>query len=137
MGQFNGNGCYVDIDGTVVDTYFQNVSISKSVETVDSTCGNATWRANNEGLYASKGTISVVYDDTLASTLLPLMEAGTHTLTYGPEGNTAGKPKHVQSIIITDNTIAQNVGKTLVLLESPFIGAAAPTTDMWAGGVWA
>ena len=70
-------------------------------------------------------------------THLPLLKPGVHTLTYGPESNTAGKPKHVVSIIIESLSNGVKVDKSQMKYEAPFVGRAAPTTDMYAGGVWA
>ena len=80
---------------------------------------------------------TLVYDATNASTYIPLMKAGAHTLTLGVEGNGTGQPKHVQAVLFTGLPLTVTVGKDLVLYESSWEGAAAPTTDMFAGGVWA
>jgi len=64
------------------------------------------------------------------------MEVGTHTITYGPEGNATGKPKHVQSFIITGTPHEVTVEKSRVILTASMEGAATPTTDMFSGGVW-
>ncbi|MCZ2097238.1 MAG: hypothetical protein LC121_13460 [Anaerolineae bacterium] len=138
MATYNGNDVYLDLDGTQVDSYFVNVSLEPAIETVDITAGSgATHRQRAEGLKDSGGSMQIAYDVTAIATLLPLIEVGTHTLTYGPEGNGNGKPKHVQSIIITGAPHTVAVSKDMVVFDVSFEAAAAPTTDMFNGGVWA
>lgn len=137
MATYNGNDAYIDLDGTKVDTYFVNVSLSPSIETVDVTAGSgATHRQRAEGLKDSGGSMQIAYDSTNVATILPLIEVGTHTLTYGPEGSATGKPKHVQSIIITGAPHTVAVSKDMVVFDVSFEAAAAPTVDMFNGGVW-
>ncbi len=137
MAIYNGNNAYIDIDGTRLDTYFVNVAFEPSLETVDITAGSgATHRQRAEGLKDSAGSMTIGYDVTNIATILPLIEVGTHALTYGPEGNGAGKPKHVQSIIITGASHTVAVSKDMVQFDVSFEAAAAPTVDMFNGGVW-
>jgi len=137
MAAFNNNTAYIDIDGVQVDAYFVSFSLEPSMETVDVTAGSGTaHRERNEGLKDTKAQLVIIYDTALASTHLPLMEVGTHTITYGPEGNATGKPKHVQSFIITGTPHEVTVEKSRVILTASMEGAATPTTDMFSGGVW-
>lgn len=137
MATYNGNNAYIDIDGTRIDTYFVNVSLNPSIETVDITAGSgATHRQRATGLKDNGGSMQIAYDDTNIATILPLVAPGAHTLTYGPEGNSAGKPKHVQAIIISGAPHTVAVSKDMVVFDVSFEAAAAPTTDMFNGGVW-
>lgn len=137
MATYNDNNAYIAIDGTQLDTYFVSFSYEPTIEEVDVTAGSgADWRERNEGLKDSSATLVVVYDISYAATMLPLVEVGTHTITYGPEGNATGKPKHVQSMIITGTPHETTVEKTRVILTASMVGAAAPSTDMFSGGVW-
>jgi len=137
MATYNGNGVYIDIDGTRIDAYFQNVSMDRSLATVDATAGSSSTDVErNAGLLDTKGKITIAYDDTMAATHLALLKPGAHTLTYGPEGNTTGKPKHVQAILITALPHTITVKKDLVVWEATWEAAAAPSTNMYAGGVW-
>lgn len=137
MATYNGNSAYIAIDGTQVDSYYVSFNLEPTMETVDATAGSGTaHRERNEGLKDTTAQLVIVYDTTNISTLLPLVEVGTHTITYGPEGNTAGKPKHVQSFIITGTPHETTVEKPLVVLTASMEAAAAPTTDMFSGGTW-
>lgn len=138
MARFNGNGAYLDLDGTAIHADFIDVSYEPSMDTTETTAGSSTvWRTRNEGLQDASGTISIAYDTTTIATNLPLIKVGAHTMTYGPEGTTVGKPKHVHPIIITGAPHKTTVGKEFVVFQVPFSSAGAPTTDMFSGGVWA
>lgn len=138
MAEYNGNNVYLDIDGTEIHSYFINVTLSPSVATVDVTRGaGATHIARAAGLKDTSASIQIGYDDSNASTIMTLFGMGKAvTLTYGPEGNTAGKPKHVQSFIVTGAPHTVSVTKDAVVWDISLEAAAAPTTDMYAGGVW-
>jgi len=138
MAQYNGNAIYLDLDGTVVHSWFINVNLSPTIETVDVTVGSGTThRERATGLKDMNGSMQIGYDSTDIATIMPLIKPGTHTLTYGPEGNAAGKPKHVQSIIITQAPHTVSVSKEHVVFDVQFEGADAPTTDIFNSGVWA
>lgn len=137
MAQYNGNGIYLDIDGTQVDARFIEFTFETAMESVETTAGSSTvHRARAEGLKDTSATLRLGYDTTTIATDLPLIEVGTHTYTYGPEGTNTGKPKHVQSFICTGVSHGLTVDKQHVILEASLEAAAAPTTDMYAGGVW-
>lgn len=138
MAQFNGNGYYVDIDGTDISSYVIMAKLEPSVETVDVTAGaSTTHRERNAGLKDYSFSMDVGYDDSAASTIIPLIKPGVHTVTYGPEGNATGKPKHVGSFIFEGASHEVNVAKNFVIFSVSATAAGAPTTDMYEGGVWA
>lgn len=139
MAEYNGNGVYLDIDGTAIHSYFINVTLSPSVATVDVTRGaGATHIARAAGLKDTSASIQIGYDDSNASTIMALFDMGdTVTLTYGPEGSGTGKPKHVQSFLVTGAPHTVSVSKEAVVWDISLEAAAAPTTDMYASGVWA
>lgn len=139
MAEYNGNGVYLDIDGTAIHSYFINVTLSPSVATVDVTRGaGATHIARAAGLKDTSASVQIGYDDSNASTIMALFDMGdTVTLTYGPEGSGTGKPKHVQSFLVTGAPHTVSVSKEAVVWDISLEAAAAPTTDMYASGVWA
>lgn len=137
MAQYNGNDAYLSIDGTVMTSWFINVELTPSMESVETTAGSSTTHVERaEGLKDTSISLQIGYDAASASTQLPLVEVGTHTVIYGPEGSTAGKPKHEQSFIFEKAGHAVNVKKTHVIFAIDGVGAATPTTDMFSGGVW-
>lgn len=137
MAHYNGNGFYLDIDGTDLSAYVVDVQLTPSVAAVDVTAGaSTTHMERNAGLKDTGIAITFRYDDSNISTMLPLIEPGSHSITYGPEGNAATKPKHVQSFIITEAPHQVTVAKDAVAFSVSGEGAAAASTDMFDGGVW-
>lgn len=137
MAAYNDNTVYLSIDGTQVDSWFKSVTLSPTIETVDTTRGSGTdHRSRSEGLKDTSGTITIGYDAASEATILGLVEPGTHALVYGPRGNTAGMPKHAQSIIITQAPHSVEVSKGEVVFEVQWEAAAAPSSDMYAGDTW-
>ena len=137
MTQYNGNNVYLDVDGTQIQSWFINVSLSPTIETVDVTAGSGTeHRSRATGLKDTTGSMQIGYDVENVSTILSLLKPGTHTITYGPENNVAGKPKHVQAVIITQAPHTVSVTKEHVIFDVQFEASGAPSTDMFNGGVW-
>lgn len=138
MAQYADNDIYLDIDGTAVSAYFKTVSLEAAGESLDTTMGSgADFRSRALGLKDYTISIELAYDTTAIATQLSLVKPGVHTVTYGPEGSGTGKPKHVQSFLFTGAGSGVNVDKTPVVFSISGEGAAAPTTDIFAGGVWA
>lgn len=138
MAQYADNDIYLDIDGTAISARFKKVSLEPVGESLDTTMGSgADFRSRALGLKDYKISIELAYDTTSVSTDLALLKPGAHTITYGPEGSAQGKPKHVQSFILTGAPHEVSVEKTPVVFSVSGEGAAAPTTDIFNGGVWA
>ena len=64
------------------------------------------------------------------------LRPGRHSVTYGPEGNIAGKPKHVKDFIFNNLPLGQNIDKSEVEFNVGGDLADVPTVDMYNGGVW-
>ena len=103
MAAYNGNNVYIDIDGTQIDSDWKSVTLTPSVATVETTRGSSTANIQRAvGLMDHSISIQLGYDTSDASTVMGLFSLGSSvTITYGPEGNSSGKPKHVQDFIIT------------------------------------
>lgn len=138
MAQYADNDVYLDIDGTQVDAYFIDVQLEPTIASVETTAGSGTDHVTRAaGLKDHTISFTLTYDVTFVSTLLPLIKPGVHAVTYGPEDNTTGKPKHVQSFIFEGAPHQVQVDKQMVQYSVSGSAAAAPTTDMFNGGVWA
>jgi len=137
MATYNGNGVYIAIDSTSVGAYWKQVEITSSMDEVDVTAGSsAEFRERAGGLRDYSYSITLVYDDADLATYIQKVRPGIHTLEIGPEGTTVGKPKMLQSVLITEVPFEVSVEKTEVVFNISAVGAAAPTTDMFAGGVY-
>jgi len=137
MATYNDNAWYLDLDGTNVSAYVRRISFEPSIATVDITAGSGIDDVQRAiGLKDRTFSFDIVHDDA-GAWALTLIAPGVHTITYGIEGNATGNPKHVQSFIITGAPHETNVEKGLVMYSVSAEQAAAPSTDMFASGVWA
>lgn len=139
MATLNGNNVYLTVNAVDMTPYFVNLEWEKSTEAVDVTAGAGTeWTELAAGLSSLKGKLTVVYETTAVTTHFQTLNSGnTYTVVYGPESNTAGKPKHEQSFFFSK--IAgpkQDVAKKLVVFECDIESTGAPVTNMYAGGTF-
>ena len=139
MAVYADNDIYLDIGGTAIHSYFKSVTLTPSAATVDVTQGSGTDHVERAvGLKDTSISIQIGYDTTLATTLVQLIKPGAIVaVTYGPEGSASGKPKHLQNFIFSSAPHTVTVGKDQVVWYVSGEGADTPTTDMYAGGVWA
>ena len=134
MAKYQDNIYYLDIDGTDLSSYVISVSLDPSISSVETTAGSGTDHVTRgEGLYDHSISFEIYADDSAGYSLALLK--GTGLVTYGEQGYATGKPKHVQSFILTASH-STNVSKDMVVYSVSGEAAAAPTTDMFAGGVW-
>lgn len=134
MATLNGNTVYLSIDGVDVSGFWTSFTLSPTVESVDVTAGSATaHRERAAGLADTSCSGTIVYDAASVSTYIQKVKPGEHTIIWGPEGNTSGKPKHEQVFIITDAPHTVVVEKEMVAFEFSGEAAAAPVSDMYAG----
>lgn len=134
MATYQDNNYYLDIDGTDLSSYVISVDLDPGINTVETTAGSGTDHVTRGvGLYDHSISFDLKADNATAYALTLIK--GTHTVTYGQQGSTAGMPKHVQSFILTA-THSTNVNKDMVVYSVSGEAAAAPTTDMFASGVW-
>ena len=137
MATYNGNDVYIKIDSVEVDAYFKTIEFSPSIETVDVTRGSGTdHRQRAGGLEDTTISMTIVYDATDIQTYIQRLKPGVHTIEFGPEGNVSGKPRHVQSFIISSSPFTVDVSKTEVAFGISGEAADAPSVDIMAGGVY-
>jgi hypothetical protein len=137
MATLSGNNVHLVIGGTTVTAYFTDVELSPSVESVDVTAGGGReHRQRNVGLGDTGMTITLVYDAANIQTYIQKLKPGLYTVEYGPEGNTVGKPKHIQDFILTGAPFSVSVEKSKVAFQLSFEAAEAPTFDMFNGAVY-
>lgn len=139
MSRLAQNDAFLSIDGTTMNTWAIEFAPDISSAEIDTTAGFDTdWTSTAPGLKTFKGKMTIVYETADIATYLPLLQPGaTRTVIYGPEGNTAGKPKHNQSCVFTKLSGPKvNVDKSLTIFEVDVTGTGTPTTNLYAGGVW-
>ncbi len=138
MAMYNGNGIYLTLDGLDVSSKFTEVNIDNSAEAVDVTTGNATFMARNAGLRDHTAKITLGYDTSNVATMILKLKPGlTYVVDYGPEGSTAGKPRHTASFLLTSTSgPSTTTNKQFVKFELTLEGNGTPTNDMYAGATF-
>ena len=136
MATLNGNNVYLSWDGVDISGYWTDqINKSASNSTVDVTAGaGATHVERLDGLNDNTMAFAVVYDISDLATYKGKLIPGTiGTLIYGPEGNTAGKPKFECPMILQQvDGPNPSIDKQKVMFELSFEGAAAPTATIEA-----
>lgn len=136
MAQYNGNGIFISLDGTDVSAYWTDVfNLSYNNNTVEVTAGaGETHIERNSGLDDITGSFQLYYEANTPTLDLykALIKPGSkRTMIFGPEGNTAGKPVHEQTIIInTADGPSPAIAKDFVVFTVNWQGAAAPTRNL-------
>lgn len=137
MASYNGNNIYLSIDGTAVTAYFKSVNLKNTIESIDVTAGgNAEHRQRAGGLKSHSISISLAYEAGAVDDYIQKLTPGAHTIIFGPESNTAGKPRHEQSFILTSTAFEVGVEKPEVLFDISGESAAAPTYDLFANATF-
>lgn len=138
MAVLQDNDFVVLVDTVDVSPDIIEFNLDSTLGTVETTHGAGVDHVTRgEGLEDASGSMKLAYDIARFATVSPLLVRGTHVVEFGPEGDTVGKPKHVQSLIFTSVKIKRDIKKSMVEFDISFEAAAAPTTDMYAGGVYA
>lgn len=137
MATYNGNSYYLAIDSTDLSSYVVSGQLTPKVAEVDVTAGaSETYMERAAGLKDTTFTATLAMDDTTFATQIALVKPGIHTIEWGPQGATSGKPRHVQSMLITESPHEVKVTKDMVTFQVSASGAAAPTVDLMTGGVY-
>jgi hypothetical protein len=133
------NNVYIAIDGVAVSAYFRTCTPNRSSESIDVTAGaGVDHMLRAPGLIDTQFSIKITYDDTAVQSYITHIAAGqVVSLEWGPQGASSGKPRHVQNVLITASNMTEfNVDKAMIEFDITCEGAAAPSVDMWSGGVY-
>lgn len=140
MAVYNDNNIFLTVDGTDVSARWREFDMTFNSKDEDISAGSGVdWESHATGLWSITAKMTLVYDDTQAATdIAALYEADqVVTIIYGPENNTAGKPKHNGNFKI--NSIkgpSPSYDKKTVMLEFDLVSSGTPTTNLYAGGTW-
>jgi hypothetical protein len=138
MATLAKNNVYLALDGVDVSGVWVSVKPKGKNNTRETTAGaNTTHVQRQPGLNDYSFDVSFAYDDaTIASYIQKLKPGAVVSMEYAPDGRTAGKPKHIQSVIVDSVDGEQNVDKSPFIWSGSLLGAAAPSFDMWAGATY-
>lgn len=129
------------IDTVDVSGFWTELKPKTKNNTKETSAGaNITHVQRAKGLDDYSFDATIVYDDisaTLQSYIQKMKVGNKYIVEYYPEGKVAGKPKHIQSMIVDSvNGPSQKVEKDLITFELSLSGADAPTSDMYLGAVY-
>lgn len=143
MATLAENNVYFELDGTDLSAYFTDeVTREVSVNQIDVTAGaGADWVMNSPGLKSYSLTLRLVYDTSTFQTVVqPKLNTGIAgaVMKYGPEGNTAGKPKdelkvNIESVRGPNVTIQKDKVMVEINLTN---GNAQPVAIIETGGTF-
>jgi hypothetical protein len=138
MAGLVSNTVYLKVDTVNVSAFYTDVKLSAKNSVRDNTAGSAATHVSKAaGLDEYSFDLTLIYDDTSLATYLSLLKPGSkYVFEIGTEGNTAGKPRHQQTCIVESVSTAIKVDKDLIAFSISISGAAAPTVNMFAGGVY-
>lgn len=104
MAEYTGGNLYLRFGSTVLSGDFRSFSPEETIETVDASAGNDTFRTKLTTLKDGSASVSLV-DQTGGTALWGALVPGMQgTLEWGPEGTAAGKPKHTAMAIVTSRS---------------------------------
>jgi len=137
MPEYNGNDVYLTVNGVNVGARWRSFEMTLNIgdENVSAGAG-IDWEKHASKLKNISATMTLVYDDAnAANDMAALMTANDVVIvTYGPEGNATGKPKHEQAFkynSVGGPTTGHD--KPLVVLSYAMISTGVPTANIYDG----
>lgn len=134
MAILNGNNGYLSIDGQVMNTWMvEKVTLKQVVGEEDTTMGfGVDYSSVAPKLKHWEGELAVGYDAADLATYKAKLESGDLvTLIYGPESNTAGKPKFEATVMLGDIDLSGTaVAKDKLMFKLPFRTSGTPVSTL-------
>lgn len=133
------NSGFVSIDGTDVSGRCTEFSLEHLGDSVETTAGFGTvYRTRVSGLRDTNLELKIAYNTTNFPADALKMVPGVYTIVLGPEGSTSGNPKHEGTFVLESaSDIKKSVEPEMTVISMSYKGAAAPSTNIFAGGVFA
>lgn len=114
MTEYTGSQLYVTFGGTVISSRFRSFDADETMALVDKSAGADGAMTYLTTLEDGKGALEVL-DGSGGTALWAALDKGASgTLVWGPEGTTAGNPKHSVPAIVSRrrrNTVYNEVVK--------------------------
>ena len=112
MAFVHGKDSYFKIASTDLSTYLNNVTVSRTADTADTTAFGSSTRSFSAGLKDATISVSGMFDASVYSTVAGWLGT-SQTFEYGPAGSTAGRVKVSGSAIVTGVELASSVGEVV------------------------
>jgi hypothetical protein len=131
------NAAYLKFGTLAVEADLMEVSITFSNNDVDVTRGIQGHTMLAKGLNSTTLKVTLAWTDTNRASIMSTIKPGEILeVDWGPEGNTAGKPRHKQKFKISSIAHTQTANKDVVKFEIDANGAEAPSIDIYNGGTF-
>lgn len=133
------NTGYLTIDGYDVSGIATELSIEGGGSSNEQPYGfGSTYTRRTPGLKDVTINATIIYDqDNIDSYITSIASQQIVAVVAGPEGNTAGKPKHAGNFVVDSvNGPTKAVTKDAVLFEITLVTADPPTDDLFAGATF-
>lgn len=108
----HGKDSYFKIASTDLSAYLNNVTVSRSADTADTTAFGSSTRSFVAGLKDATISVSGMFDATVYSTIAGWLGT-SQTFEYGPAGSASGRVKVSGSGIITGVELGSAVGEVV------------------------
>ena len=140
MPEYNGNNVYLTINAVDVKARWRSMEMKQETGDEDVSAGaNVAWEKHASKLKKITATVTLIYDDATAAADMAALVTATDVvaIVHGPEGNTAGKPKHDQDFLMTSvDGPKTNHDKTLVTLVYECVSTGVPRSNFYAGATF-
>jgi hypothetical protein len=142
MAEYNGNSVYINMNSTNVAAFWRGFEIKESIDKEDVSAGAGTeYKKSASKLKERTAKLTLAYLTTSAPTnisaLYGLSNDHVIPVVYGPEGNTAGKPKDDCDWLITAiNGPTTAVDKPAVLWEIDLVSTGEPRSNIYNGATF-
>jgi len=129
MAGITGKDLYLDFGGVVLDTDYRSFSESEEIGLVDQSAGSDTARTYLTTLEDGTASATIVIQAGNTATWVAVDIGTDGTLTWAPEGTTAGKPKHTVWAIVQSREKSMEYADLVVAdIAWQFSGAVADST---------
>jgi len=136
MATLAANDAYLALGGTDVSGYATEGNLEGSADSNEITAGfGQDWKQRAAGLRDASFSATIAYDVADHATYIGSLTPGqVVSVLWCPEGNTGGKPRHLQNMVITGLSGPKvDVEKSGVFYEFSAEGADTPTADLQGG----
>lgn len=139
MPELNGNDVYISINGRDVGGIWRGFEMNLSIGDEDVSAGaGIDWEKHAAKLKVVGATATLVYNtDSVVADIAAIIgatEGHVVPVVYGPENNTAGKPKHDQDFLITGISGPSTAHeKSLVMFEIELNSSGEPRSNLYDG----
>ena len=112
MAFVHGKDSYFKVASTDLSAYLNNITVSRSADTSDTTTFSSSSKTYIAGLKDASISLSGLFDATVYSTIAGWL-GSSQTFEYGPAGSGSGKVKVSGSALITGVELGSAVGEAV------------------------